>query len=66
MGTLFIAFMVWIPGSLLVANVAGWKGHPRGEWFAASLMVTPFLALLALCALPNQPGPHALQPKSEA
>lgn len=43
----------WILASFLCAFVAGQKGRSAVAWWFLSLVFTPVLVLIALCAVPN-------------
>jgi uncharacterized membrane protein YbhN (UPF0104 family) len=48
-----LTFIVWTIACSLPAYVAGQKHRQRAAWFFISLVFSPLLGLLALCALPN-------------
>lgn len=46
--------VLWILVSVLVGFVASAKGRSAVGWFFISLMFSPLIALLALCAVPDK------------
>lgn len=45
--------VVWILASFLCAFVAGQKGRSAAGWWFLSMLFSPLLVLLALCAVPS-------------
>jgi hypothetical protein len=61
-----VLLFLWIAigGVLVTAHVAGEKNRSIGAWVCVALFFSPFMALLALAALPThldgvRPGLHA-------
>lgn len=48
--------VTWLTGSLLVAQVSRDMGHSATNWFFASLICSPLLALIALAARGHAEG----------
>ena len=56
--------LAWIAGSFLCAFVASQKGRSASGWWFLSMLLSPLIALIALCAIPSLEKPKASKPQA--